>query len=214
MGRRWMALLLRLVPVLLPLRRRWRPKVARCVYTRTHTQLEWQRERERERVAHRGTEACALPWQSCARTCRLSELGRLGVESIGAMRAAVFFSFPPCGRGVCATQAEGRRGRRDGAMTTAGGSGAPEPGDAVVQYLGALGFEAASSEEWRGRGPNVVIRVTGHTTSGAHTLYHLDCELQPSGGARREAPGITSLPPEPRLHICARACSLDAPGVP
>eukprot|EP00931_Biecheleriopsis_adriatica_P043489 TRINITY_DN24868_c0_g1_i1.p1 TRINITY_DN24868_c0_g1~~TRINITY_DN24868_c0_g1_i1.p1 ORF type:complete len:372 (-),score=74.12 TRINITY_DN24868_c0_g1_i1:105-1220(-) len=67
-------------------------------------------------------------------------------------------------------------------------------GRQVTAYLEPYGYLAHTPLDWKSwTVPELVVRVTGHTCSGGHTLYNLECSLWRSG-QRRRAAAASSLP--------------------
>eukprot|EP00440_Ansanella_granifera_P003609 gb/GFBE01003914.1/.p1 GENE.gb/GFBE01003914.1/~~gb/GFBE01003914.1/.p1 ORF type:complete len:339 (+),score=52.22 gb/GFBE01003914.1/:1-1017(+) len=60
----------------------------------------------------------------------------------------------------------------------------------VTHFLEAYGYFAHTPLDWRptAAAPELKIRVTGHITSGKHTLYTLECSLRRPGHRRRPQP--------------------------
>lgn len=53
----------------------------------------------------------------------------------------------------------------------------PLPRTEVPHFLEPYGYLASTALDWRGPPPELSIQVSGHSSSGGHTLYHVECTL-------------------------------------
>eukprot|EP00930_Biecheleria_cincta_P085598 TRINITY_DN74981_c0_g1_i1.p1 TRINITY_DN74981_c0_g1~~TRINITY_DN74981_c0_g1_i1.p1 ORF type:complete len:354 (+),score=35.03 TRINITY_DN74981_c0_g1_i1:78-1064(+) len=63
---------------------------------------------------------------------------------------------------------------------------APLTGSSVYSFLEPFGYMANNEQQWQSTpAPELLIKVTGHSTSGKHTLYTLECSLRHHPQRRR-----------------------------
>jgi len=53
----------------------------------------------------------------------------------------------------------------------------PLPRTHVPEFLEPYGYLASTALDWRGTPPELNIQVSGHSSSGGHTFYHMECTL-------------------------------------